>query len=42
MKASGGIRTLEDAVHYIELGCKRLGTSNGAAIVKRTEGKESY
>jgi len=31
MKASGGIRTLQDAQDYLELGCDRLGTS---AIVK--------
>lgn len=33
IKASGGIRTLEDAQAYIALGCQRLGTSNGTAMV---------
>lgn len=42
MKASGGIRTTEDAVRYVELGCERLGTSNGMAIVEGSEAKEAY
>lgn len=28
IKAAGGIRTLEDAIKYINLGCDRLGTSS--------------
>ena len=33
IKASGGIRTAQDAQMYLELGCARLGTSSGVAIV---------
>lgn len=39
VKASGGIRTLDDAVKMIEAGASRLGTSGGVWIVK--EGKEN-
>lgn len=34
MKAAGGIRSLEDAEDYINLGCSRLGTSAVVKIVK--------
>lgn len=34
VKASGGIRTLEDAKKMIEAGATRIGTSSGVAIVK--------
>jgi deoxyribose-phosphate aldolase len=34
IKASGGIRTLIDAIHYIMLGADRIGTSSGIEIVK--------
>ena len=33
VKASGGIRTLAEAVAMIEAGASRLGTSSGAAII---------
>ncbi|MBN1557810.1 MAG: deoxyribose-phosphate aldolase [Lentisphaerae bacterium] len=33
LKASGGIRTAEDALRFVRLGATRLGTSSGAAIV---------
>jgi deoxyribose-phosphate aldolase len=33
VKASGGVRTLEDAVRLIRAGANRIGTSNGIAIV---------
>ncbi len=33
IKASGGIRTKEDAVQYVELGCSRIGASSGIKIV---------
>lgn len=33
IKASGGIRTAEEARAYVEMGCARIGTSNGVAIV---------
>lgn len=32
IKASGGIKTREDAEEYIRLGCSRLGTSRGVEI----------
>jgi deoxyribose-phosphate aldolase len=34
VKASGGIKTREDALRMIEAGASRLGTSNGIAIVQ--------
>ena len=37
VKASGGIRSLEDARAMVEAGANRLGTSSGAAIVKAQE-----
>lgn len=42
MKASGGIRTREDAEKYVAMGCERLGTSNGIAIVEGTGATQSY
>lgn len=42
MKASGGVRTAEDARTYIEMGCLRLGTSNGVGIMEGTGAKEAY
>lgn len=42
MKASGGIRTTDDAKAYIALGCSRLGTSNGREIMEGMEAKEAY
>ncbi|MEA1964851.1 MAG: deoxyribose-phosphate aldolase [Candidatus Aerophobetes bacterium] len=37
VKASGGIRTTEDALAMIEAGANRLGTSSGVKIVKGLE-----
>ncbi|EPZ51211.1 deoxyribose-phosphate aldolase [Bacteriovorax sp. BAL6_X] len=34
IKASGGVRSLEDARKYLEMGVKRLGTSSGVAIME--------
>jgi deoxyribose-phosphate aldolase len=34
VKASGGVRTYEDAVHMIEAGANRIGTSAGPVLVK--------
>lgn len=34
VKASGGVRTYEDAVAMVEAGATRIGTSNGLAIVE--------
>jgi len=36
VKASGGIRTYEDAISLIEAGANRLGTSSGSLIIKAT------
>ena len=33
IKASGGIRSREDALKYIEAGCLRIGTSSGIKII---------
>ncbi|MDP6357423.1 MAG: deoxyribose-phosphate aldolase [Planctomycetota bacterium] len=35
IKASGGIRTLEQALRFVELGATRLGTSSTAAILEK-------
>lgn len=35
VKASGGVRTYEDAMAFIEAGATRLGASNGVAIVEK-------
>lgn len=35
VKASGGIRTYEDAIKMIEAGAERIGTSNGVDIVTK-------
>lgn len=37
VKASGGIRTLQQARHMIAAGAERLGTSSGIAILQATE-----
>ncbi|MBQ8016220.1 MAG: deoxyribose-phosphate aldolase [Clostridia bacterium] len=37
MKAAGGIRSFEDAVDYLNLGCERLGTSAIVKLVKNQE-----
>lgn len=34
IKASGGVRTYENAIQFITHGCDRIGTSNGVAILK--------
>ena len=34
IKASGGIRSREDALKYLEAGCSRIGTSNGIKIIQ--------
>jgi deoxyribose-phosphate aldolase len=33
VKASGGIRTWEDAVRYLDMGCTRIGVGDAAAIL---------
>lgn len=42
VKASGGIRSYEDAVKMVQAGATRLGTSASVAIVKGSEGKSNY
>ncbi len=42
IKASGGIKTYEQAVAFIEAGCSRLGTSSTEEILSGGEGKENY
>ena len=42
VKASGGVRSYEDAVKMINAGAERLGTSSGIAIVAGGEGKSAY
>lgn len=42
VKAAGGVRTYEDALHMIEAGATRLGTSSGVAIVKGEAGSSGY
>jgi len=37
MKASGGIRTRDDMVAFIEAGCSRLGTSSAIKILTAGE-----
>ncbi|HRP88850.1 MAG TPA: deoxyribose-phosphate aldolase [Edaphocola sp.] len=37
IKASGGIRTYEDAQKYIDLGVSRIGTSSGINIIKESK-----
>ncbi len=41
VKASGGVRTYEDALKMIEAGATRIGTSNGVDIVKRSVNHDS-
>lgn len=42
MKAAGGISSVDDAEHFIELGAERLGTSRIVKIVKKQEDNGSY
>jgi len=34
LKASGGIKTFEQAAEFVNAGCERLGTSSTAAIAE--------
>ena len=38
MKASGGIRNLEQALALVQAGAERLGTSRGVALAKEQRG----
>lgn len=42
VKASGGVRSYEDAMSMLEAGATRIGTSGGVAIVSHKEHKEGY
>jgi deoxyribose-phosphate aldolase len=42
IKASGGIKTAEDATKMIEAGASRLGTSSGVPIMQGLAGKDGY
>ncbi len=42
VKASGGIRNLEEAEEYIRLGVKRIGTSSAKEIANETLSKNDY
>lgn len=42
VKASGGVRSAEDARKMIEAGATRVGASSGAAIVKGITGESDY
>jgi len=42
VKASGGIRSFEDALKMIEAGASRLGTSSGVAIMEGLKSNENY
>lgn len=42
VKASGGIRSAEDAEKYLKIGVSRIGTSNGISIVSGTEATSTY
>ncbi|QDI91189.1 deoxyribose-phosphate aldolase [Salicibibacter halophilus] len=42
LKASGGVKTAEDAKAYIEAGTDRIGTSSGIAIVTGDGGSGAY
>ncbi len=42
IKASGGVRTYEDAMVMINAGANRIGTSGGVSIIKGEENTNSY
>ncbi|CCV64450.1 Deoxyribose-phosphate aldolase [Alteracholeplasma palmae J233] len=42
VKASGGVRTFEDAMIMINAGASRIGTSNGVALVNHKEATSGY
>lgn len=41
VKAAGGIRTLDDALAYVEAGAERIGTSAGAKIIEEYRTRNS-
>ena len=42
VKASGGVRSLEDMIKMIEAGATRIGASSGVAIMKGINSDSSY
>lgn len=42
VKASGGIRTWADAVMYLDMGCRRLGVGDAAAILDGGTSRDAY
>lgn len=42
VKASGGVRSYEDAEAMIKAGATRIGTSNGVALIDGVEGSSAY
>ncbi len=42
IKASGGVRTFDDAMTMIDAGANRIGTSGGVSIIKGEENTNSY
>jgi deoxyribose-phosphate aldolase len=42
VKASGGVRSKEDALIMIEAGATRIGTSNGITIIENQEAVQAY
>ncbi|MFP4286823.1 MAG: deoxyribose-phosphate aldolase [Candidatus Izemoplasmataceae bacterium] len=42
VKASGGVKTLEDFYQMVEAGATRIGTSNGVSLMNGETSKESY
>lgn len=42
VKASGGIRTWDDAVMYLDMGCRRLGVGDAAAILDGGASRDAY
>lgn len=41
VKASGGVRTLEEALAMVEAGATRIGTSSGISIVEALKAREA-
>lgn len=42
VKASGGVRSVDDAIAFVELGATRIGTSGGAKLIAGLKNLESY
>lgn len=40
IKAAGGVRTLKQALEFVEAGCSRIGTSNGVNIIEEYRKQE--